>query len=68
MGLGPQVNFSSADETAKLQLPGTESQIDKIDDMIYQYQMFHDDWIENLKKLRDQCNSNTINGDKTTDI
>lgn len=67
MALEPKVNFSTTDETAKLHSP-TTSQIDKIDDMIDQYQMFHDNWIENLKRLRDQCNGNTENGSKTTDI
>lgn len=54
---GPKVNFSSTDETAKLQMTDN-TKMDKLDDLISQYQMFHDAWIENLKRLRDQNNGN----------
>lgn len=60
MPFGPKVNFSSSDETAKLQIPD-KSQMAELDEMISQYQMFHDGWIEKLKHLRDQSNGNTVN-------
>ena len=45
------------DESVKLH-PRDESDQGKLDDMITEYQIFHDSWIENLKKLRDK-NANT---------
>ncbi|KAK3753358.1 hypothetical protein QZH41_018859 [Actinostola sp. cb2023] len=56
---GPKMKFSSSDETAKLQIIDN-SQMGKLDDMISEYQVFHDSWIENLKRLRDSSNGNQL--------
>lgn len=54
------MKFSSHDETVKLQATDN-SRLAKLDDMISEYQMFHEAWISKLKKIRDsELNGNEI--------
>lgn len=58
------MKFSSNDETVKLQATDN-SRLGKLDDMISEYQMFHDAWISKLKKIRDaELNGNEMEGSK----
>ncbi|EDO38860.1 predicted protein [Nematostella vectensis] len=68
MQFNSKMAFNSNDETVKLQ-PTDETQYAKLDTMIAEYQMFHESWIDNLKKLRDKqfnaANANHITGNRT---
>lgn len=58
------MKFSSNDETVKLQATDN-SRLAKLDDMISEYQMFHEAWISKLKKIRDsELNGNEMEGSK----
>ena len=45
--------FTANDETVKLH-PADKSEEGQLDDMITEYQLFHDAWIDKLKKIRDK--------------
>ena len=53
MQFAPKGTYSVSDEEVKLH-PGDNGNHAKLDDMIAEYQIFHDRWIEGLKKLRDK--------------
>ncbi|XP_068753167.1 uncharacterized protein [Montipora capricornis] len=53
MQFAPTGTYSINDDEVKLH-PCDNSSRDKLDDMIAEYQLFHDRWIEGLKKLRDK--------------
>ena len=53
MQFAPKGTFSVSDEEVKLH-PCDNGNHSKLDDMIAEYQLFHDRWIEGLKKLRDK--------------
>jgi len=53
MQFAPKGTYSVNDEEVKLH-PCDNSNQSSLDDMIAEYQIFHDRWIEGLKKLRDK--------------
>ena len=69
MQFAPEGAFSVSDEKVKLHPYDKVSS--SLDDMIAEYQIFHDRWIEGLKKFREEkldadrsaCGRTTMNGD-----
>ena len=63
MQFAPIGTYVTGDEEVKLQ-PCDSGNRAKLDDMITEYQLFHDRWIEGLKKLRDKepAADRTVNG------
>ena len=53
MQFAPKGTYSVSEEEVKL-YPCDNGHLSKLDDMIAEYQLFHDRWIEGLKKLRDK--------------
>ena len=53
MQFAPKGTYSVNEEEVKLH-PSDNSTHSTLDNMIAEYQMFHDRWIEGLKKLRDK--------------
>ena len=53
MQFAPKGTYSVNEEEVKLH-PCDSSKHSNLDDMIAEYQIFHDRWIEGLKKLRDK--------------
>ena len=53
MQFAPTGTYSINDDEVKIH-PGDNSSRDKLDDIISEYQIIHDRWIEKLKKLRDK--------------
>lgn len=53
MQFAPKGTYSVSEEEVKLH-PSDNGNHSKLDDMIAEYQLFHDRWIEGLKKLRDK--------------
>ena len=53
MQFAPNGSYSVNDEEVKLH-PHDNANHSSLDDMIAEYQIFHDRWIEGLKKLRDK--------------
>ena len=51
--VAPTGTYSINDDKVKIH-PCDNSSCDKLDDMIAEYQLFHDRWMEGLKKLRDK--------------
>ena len=51
--VAPTGTYSINDDKVKIH-PCENSSRDKLDDMIAEYQLFHERWIEGLKKLRDK--------------
>ena len=52
MQFAPTGTYSINDDEVKLH--PCDKRRDKLDDMIAEYQLFHDRWIEGLKKLHDK--------------
>ena len=53
MQFAPKGTYAVNEEEVKLH-PSDNSNHSSLDNMIAEYQMFHDRWIEGLKKLRDK--------------
>lgn len=53
MQFAPKGTYAVSDEEVKLH-PCDNSNHSSLDNLIAEYQMFHDRWIEGLKKLRDK--------------
>ena len=68
MQFAPKGSYSVKEEEVKLH-PHDNSSHARLDDMIAEYQLFHDRWIEGLKKLRDKelALDQTSNGPNTAD-
>lgn len=63
MQFAPIGTYVTGDEEVKLQACDNSNRA-KLDDMITEYQLFHDRWIEGLKKLRDKepATDQTVSG------
>ena len=69
MQFAPIGTYVTGDEEVKLQACDNGNRA-KLDDMITEYQLFHERWIEGLKRLRDKepATDRTVNANGSEDM